>query len=123
MYMSVCKSAESQGVAVLHGSRGSFHAEKQPAFRAIYRAVEEVTSFYLFLLFIINHCVTEFCDSFIMNTNTVAPIQGDSVNNLASFEFLSRSTVRIDKGVYIYFCVSFLFKEMTHCCRHLSLSN
>jgi len=43
MYMSVCKSAESQGVAVLHGSRGSFHAEKQPAFRAIYRAVEEVT--------------------------------------------------------------------------------
>lgn len=41
MYMSVCKSAESQGVAVLHGSRGSFHAEKQPAFRAIYRAVEE----------------------------------------------------------------------------------
>lgn len=41
MYMSVCKSAESQGVAVLHGSRGSFHAEKQPAFRAIYRAMEE----------------------------------------------------------------------------------
>lgn len=42
MYMSVCKSAESEGVAVLHGSRGSFHAEKQPAFRAIYRAMEEV---------------------------------------------------------------------------------
>ncbi|XP_069677720.1 glucoside xylosyltransferase 1 isoform X2 [Periplaneta americana] len=42
MYMSVCKSAESEGVAVLHGSRGSFHAEKQPAFRAIYRAMEEL---------------------------------------------------------------------------------
>ncbi|XP_063233315.1 glucoside xylosyltransferase 1 isoform X2 [Bacillus rossius redtenbacheri] len=41
MYMSVCRSAEQQGVAVLHGSRGSFHAEKQPAFRAVYRAFEE----------------------------------------------------------------------------------
>ncbi|XP_021916719.1 glucoside xylosyltransferase 2 isoform X2 [Zootermopsis nevadensis] len=44
MYMSVCKSAESQGVAVLHGSRGSFHAEKQPAFQAVYRAMEELGS-------------------------------------------------------------------------------
>ncbi|KAJ1527227.1 hypothetical protein ONE63_008754 [Megalurothrips usitatus] len=41
MYMSVCKSAEKEGVAVLHGSRGSFHSEKQPAFRAVYRAFEE----------------------------------------------------------------------------------
>jgi hypothetical protein len=49
MYMSVCKSAESQGVAVLHGSRGSFHAEKQPAFRAIYRAMEEVVTSFILL--------------------------------------------------------------------------
>lgn len=41
MYMSVCKSAEKEGVAVLHGSRGTFHSEKQPAFRAVYRAFEE----------------------------------------------------------------------------------
>lgn len=41
MYMSVCKSAENEGVAVLHGSRGTFHSEKQPAFRAVYRAFEE----------------------------------------------------------------------------------
>ncbi|KAE8747209.1 hypothetical protein FOCC_FOCC006076 [Frankliniella occidentalis] len=41
MYMSVCSSAEKEGVAVLHGSRGTFHSEKQPAFRAVYRAFEE----------------------------------------------------------------------------------
>lgn len=42
MYMSVCKPAENEGVAVIHGSRGFFHSEKQPAFQAIYRAFEEV---------------------------------------------------------------------------------
>lgn len=42
MYMSVCRSADKFGVAVLHGSRGSFHAEKQPPFRAVYSAMEEV---------------------------------------------------------------------------------
>nr|CAD7458280.1 unnamed protein product [Timema tahoe] len=41
MYMSVCHGAEQLGVAVLHGSRGSFHAEKLPAFRAIFKATEE----------------------------------------------------------------------------------
>ncbi|XP_065163039.1 glucoside xylosyltransferase 2-like [Atheta coriaria] len=41
MYMSVCKSAERAGVAVLHGSRGFFHSEKQPVFSSIYRAFEE----------------------------------------------------------------------------------
>lgn len=43
MYMSVCKSAEKDGVAVLHGSRGTFHSEKQPPFQAIFRAFEEYT--------------------------------------------------------------------------------
>lgn len=42
MYMSVCKPAEKLGVAVIHGSRGFFHSEKQPVFQAIYRAFEEV---------------------------------------------------------------------------------
>ncbi|KAK5644504.1 hypothetical protein RI129_005804 [Pyrocoelia pectoralis] len=41
MYMSVCKSAEKEGVAVLHGSRGFFHSGKQPVFQSIYRAFEE----------------------------------------------------------------------------------
>lgn len=65
MYMSVCKSAESQGVAVLHGSRGSFHAEKQPAFRAIYRAMEEVESLYSYYLPEIH--ALQISVSFIMN--------------------------------------------------------
>lgn len=41
MYMSVCKEADKYGVAVLHGSRGFFHSEKQPVFQVIYRAFEE----------------------------------------------------------------------------------
>lgn len=41
--MSVCKSAEKEGIAVLHGSRGTFHSEKQPAFRAVYKAFQEVS--------------------------------------------------------------------------------
>lgn len=41
MYMSVCDDAIKNGVAVVHGSRGSFHSDKQPTFRAIYRAMEE----------------------------------------------------------------------------------
>lgn len=65
MYMSVCKSAESQGVAVLHGSRGSFHAEKQPAFRAIYRAMEEVESLHSYYFLQIH--VLQISVSFIMN--------------------------------------------------------
>ncbi|XP_072386802.1 glucoside xylosyltransferase 1-like [Diabrotica undecimpunctata] len=41
MYTSVCKPAESEGVAVIHGSRGFFHSEKQPIFQAVYRSFEE----------------------------------------------------------------------------------
>lgn len=41
MYMSVCNDATKKGVAVIHGSRGTFHSDKQPAFRAIFRAMEE----------------------------------------------------------------------------------
>lgn len=41
MYMSVCKAAEKRGIFVLHGNRGTFHTDKQPAFRAVYRAWEE----------------------------------------------------------------------------------
>lgn len=41
MYMSVCAEAEKDGALVLHGSRGTFHSQKQPPFRAIYRAMQE----------------------------------------------------------------------------------
>ena len=41
--MSVCKNAEDDGIFVLHGNRGSFHNEKQPAFKAIYSSFEKVS--------------------------------------------------------------------------------
>jgi len=41
MYMSNCKSAEENGIAVLHGSRFTFQTSKQPAFRAVFRAMSE----------------------------------------------------------------------------------
>ncbi|XP_066258133.1 glucoside xylosyltransferase 2 [Euwallacea similis] len=40
MYTSICKPAEKDGVAVIHGSRGFFHSEKQPVFKAIYNVFE-----------------------------------------------------------------------------------
>lgn len=41
MYMSVCAEAEKEGALVLHGSRGTFHSEKQPPFQLVYRAMLE----------------------------------------------------------------------------------
>ncbi|KAJ8920117.1 hypothetical protein NQ315_011773 [Exocentrus adspersus] len=41
MYASVCKPAEKDGVAVIHGSRGFFHSEKQPVFQVVYKSFEE----------------------------------------------------------------------------------
>lgn len=40
--MSNCKSAEENGVAVLHGSRSTFQTNKQPAFRALFYAMSQV---------------------------------------------------------------------------------
>ena len=45
-----CKSAEQNGVYVLHGNRQAFHAETkgwttEPAFKAVYSAFEEVNSY------------------------------------------------------------------------------
>ncbi|KAG8186441.1 hypothetical protein JTE90_012362 [Oedothorax gibbosus] len=39
MYSSVCKSAEKNGVYVIHGNRGVFNNNKQSAFKAIYKAM------------------------------------------------------------------------------------
>ncbi len=43
MYMSVCKTAEENGVYVVHGNRGVYHNDKQAAFKAIYQAVRDVS--------------------------------------------------------------------------------
>lgn len=42
MYSSICKAAEKDGVAVIHGSRGFFHSEKQPIFKEIYNVFDSV---------------------------------------------------------------------------------
>ncbi|CAG4953977.1 unnamed protein product [Parnassius apollo] len=41
MYGDACSDATEQGVFVLHGSRKIFHNDKQPAFKAMYRAINE----------------------------------------------------------------------------------
>ena len=40
IYTRVCKEAERSGVRIIHGNRGVFLNEKQPAFRAVYQAFE-----------------------------------------------------------------------------------
>ncbi|XP_047675304.1 glucoside xylosyltransferase 1 isoform X4 [Tachysurus fulvidraco] len=41
IYGSNCAAAERHGVYVLHGNRGVYHDDKQPAFRAVYEAVRK----------------------------------------------------------------------------------
>ncbi|XP_040216932.1 glucoside xylosyltransferase 2 [Rana temporaria] len=41
MYGSNCKSAEEDGVSILHGNRGVYHDDKQPAFRAFYEVLRD----------------------------------------------------------------------------------
>ncbi|KAJ0173605.1 hypothetical protein K1T71_010754 [Dendrolimus kikuchii] len=41
MYGDSCADATSRGVFLIHGSRKAFHNDKQPAFQAIYRAMDE----------------------------------------------------------------------------------
>ncbi|XP_076128213.1 glucoside xylosyltransferase 1 isoform X1 [Alosa pseudoharengus] len=41
IYGSNCAAAEQHGVFVLHGNRGVYHNDKQPAFRAIYQAIQQ----------------------------------------------------------------------------------
>lgn len=42
IYGSNCASAEESGVYMLHGNRGVYHDHKQPAFRAVYEAIQKV---------------------------------------------------------------------------------
>lgn len=41
MYGSNCKGAEEEGVSILHGNRGVYHDDKQPAFRVVYDAIRD----------------------------------------------------------------------------------
>ncbi|XP_077582029.1 glucoside xylosyltransferase 2 [Stigmatopora nigra] len=41
MYGSNCKGAEEEGVSILHGNRGVYHDEKQPAFKVVYDGIRE----------------------------------------------------------------------------------
>ncbi|XP_032361587.1 glucoside xylosyltransferase 1 [Etheostoma spectabile] len=41
IYGSNCASAEEDGIYVLHGNRGVYHDNKQPAFRAVYEAIKK----------------------------------------------------------------------------------
>ncbi|CAJ1051265.1 glucoside xylosyltransferase 2 [Xyrichtys novacula] len=41
MYGSNCKDAEKEGVSILHGNRGVYHDDKQPAFKVVYDAIRE----------------------------------------------------------------------------------
>ncbi|CAH2094587.1 unnamed protein product [Euphydryas editha] len=41
MYGDACADATEHGIFVLHGSRKAFHNHKQPAFEAVYRAIDE----------------------------------------------------------------------------------
>lgn len=41
IYGSNCASAEEDGVCILHGNRGVYHDNKQPAFRAVYDAIQQ----------------------------------------------------------------------------------
>ena len=50
MYGSTCKPAEKYGASILHGSRSSFHNDKQPAFKAVYDAIKDVSTRYCMLL-------------------------------------------------------------------------
>ncbi|KAL6473587.1 hypothetical protein MHYP_G00171480 [Metynnis hypsauchen] len=68
IYGSNCSPAEQEGVFVLHGNRGVFHSEKQPAFRAVYEAVRQysfledlVNSFWLPLEEKLNETTHTYC--------------------------------------------------------------
>ncbi|CAJ1056286.1 glucoside xylosyltransferase 1-like isoform X1 [Xyrichtys novacula] len=41
IYGSNCQHAEREGVFILHGNRGVYHDDKQPAFRAVYEAIQK----------------------------------------------------------------------------------
>lgn len=47
MYGSNCRGAEKDGVSILHGNRGVYHDDKQPAFKVVYDAIRDVSARWL----------------------------------------------------------------------------
>lgn len=41
IYGSNCRESEEEGIFILHGNRGVYHDDKQPAFRAVYDAIKK----------------------------------------------------------------------------------
>ncbi|ROL48372.1 Glucoside xylosyltransferase 1 [Anabarilius grahami] len=41
IYGSNCAAAEKHGIYILHGNRGVYHDDKQPAFRAVYDVIQQ----------------------------------------------------------------------------------
>ncbi|XP_067235603.1 glucoside xylosyltransferase 1 isoform X3 [Chanodichthys erythropterus] len=41
IYGSNCAAAEQHGIYILHGNRGVYHDDKQPAFRAVYDVIQQ----------------------------------------------------------------------------------
>ncbi|CAG5957767.1 unnamed protein product [Menidia menidia] len=41
MYGNNCQHAEREGVFILHGNRGVYHSDKQPAFQVVYEAIRK----------------------------------------------------------------------------------
>lgn len=48
MYGSNCKGAEEEGVSILHGNRGVYHDDKQPAFKVVYDSIRDVSHLFIF---------------------------------------------------------------------------
>ncbi|XP_064422346.1 glucoside xylosyltransferase 2 isoform X2 [Latimeria chalumnae] len=53
MYGSNCKGAEEEGVSILHGNRGVYHDDKQPAFKAVYEAIHDLSFWTLYTLYVV----------------------------------------------------------------------
>jgi len=51
MYGNNCQQAEQEGVFILHGNRGVYHNDKQPAFQVIYEAIQKVEMSPFFFFF------------------------------------------------------------------------
>lgn len=84
MYMNVCKT--TNGIQVIHGNRGYFHSELQPAFSATYRTIEQYqlgTDLYLNMLLSLELALT---DSVVADSNCG--------RNIDQFLYVVRSVIK-----------------------------
>lgn len=62
MYGQNCMEARDEGVKVMHGNRGVYHNEKQPAFKAVYEAIRDYgfqEDYTKFIIQVTDVCKTE----------------------------------------------------------------